>query len=178
MKLALKAKRKLGFIIGDCKKESFENTLHEEWETYNAIVHSWIMNSVSKDLVSGIIYASDAHAVWEDLKERFDKVNRVRISRYTEQFQGYHKELTLAKEHIVHLHQQRLMKFRNGLNDTYDQARMQILMKTNEPTLNQAYALISQDESQQAMGNLSRQKSLILWLLRGTNERKKCALIL
>lgn len=24
-------------------------------------------------------YASDVHDVWEDLKERFDKVNRVRI---------------------------------------------------------------------------------------------------
>lgn len=36
------------------------------------------MNSVSKDLLSGIIYASDAHAIWEDLKERFDEVNRVR----------------------------------------------------------------------------------------------------
>ncbi|XP_070047124.1 uncharacterized protein [Nicotiana tomentosiformis] len=79
MRLTLKAKRKLGFIIGDCKKESFKDALHEEWKTCNAIVHSWIMNSVSKDLISGIIYASDAHAVWEDLKKRFDKVNRVRI---------------------------------------------------------------------------------------------------
>lgn len=43
------------------------------------------------------------------------------------------------------------MHFLNRLNETYDQARRQILMKTNEPTLNQAYALISQDESQQAM---------------------------
>lgn len=59
------------------------------------------------------------------------------------------------KEHTVRMHQQRLMQFLNGLNGTYDQARRQILMKTNEPTLNQAYALISQDESQQPMGNLS-----------------------
>ncbi|XP_070017758.1 uncharacterized protein [Nicotiana sylvestris] len=81
IKLALKSKGKLGFITGNCKKESFEEALHEEWETCNAIVHSWSMNSVSKDLVSGIIYASDVHAVWEDLKERFDKVNRVKIFR-------------------------------------------------------------------------------------------------
>ncbi|XP_015068835.1 uncharacterized protein LOC107013437 [Solanum pennellii] len=27
----------------------------------------------------GVVYASDASLVWEDLKERFDKVNRVRI---------------------------------------------------------------------------------------------------
>nr|XP_033512130.1 uncharacterized protein LOC117276844 isoform X1 [Nicotiana tomentosiformis] len=33
-------------------------------------------------------------------------------------------------------------------------------MKTNEPILNQAYALISHDESQQAMGNLSMTEKL------------------
>ncbi|XP_070005865.1 uncharacterized protein LOC142162995 [Nicotiana tabacum] len=79
MRLALKAKRKLGFVTGTCAKESFKDALMEEWETCNVIVHSWIMNSISKELFSGIIYASDAYAVWEDLKERFDKVNRVRI---------------------------------------------------------------------------------------------------
>ncbi|XP_070029930.1 uncharacterized protein [Nicotiana sylvestris] len=77
MRIALEAKRKLGFVTGTCKKETFKKELHEEWETCNAIVLSWIMNTVSTNLVSGIAYASDAHLVWEDLKERFDKVNRV-----------------------------------------------------------------------------------------------------
>lgn len=48
---------------------------------------------------------------------------------------------------MTHLHQQRVMQFPDGLNDTYDQARRQILMKTIEPTLNQAYAVIIWDES-------------------------------
>ncbi|XP_075088279.1 uncharacterized protein LOC142170299 [Nicotiana tabacum] len=134
MKLALKAKRKLGFITGNCKKESFEDTLHEKWETYNAIVHSWIMNSVSKDFVSGIIYASNAHAIWEDLKERFDKMNRVmifqiheaisKLSQGTDTVAVYFTKLkelwaeydvlvpsqncgcARAKEHSVQMHQQ------------------------------------------------------------------------
>lgn len=58
-----------------------------------------------------------------------------------------------SKEHVVHLQQQRMMQFLNGLSDTYDQARRQILMKTTEPTLNQAYVMISQDESQQTINN-------------------------
>ncbi|XP_060183180.1 uncharacterized protein LOC132613151 [Lycium barbarum] len=44
----------------------------------NAIVFAWIMNTVSKYLVSAVIYGSDTHAVWEDLRERFDKVNASR----------------------------------------------------------------------------------------------------
>ncbi|XP_070029263.1 uncharacterized protein [Nicotiana sylvestris] len=154
MKLALKAKRKLGFITGNCKKESFEDTLHEKWETYNAIVHSWIMNSVSKDFVSGIIYASNAHAVWEDLKERFDKMNRVMIFQIHEAISKLSQGTDTVAVYFTKLKElwaEYDVLFLNGLNDTYDQARRQILKNTNEPTLNQAYVLISQDESQQAM---------------------------
>lgn len=41
---------------------------------------------MSEKLLGGIVYASDAHLVWEDLRERerFEKVNRVCIFNYTE----------------------------------------------------------------------------------------------
>ncbi|XP_070018932.1 uncharacterized protein [Nicotiana sylvestris] len=40
---------------------------------------SWIMNCVSLKLLCGIVYSSNASAVWNDLKERFDKVDLSRI---------------------------------------------------------------------------------------------------
>ncbi|XP_075086219.1 uncharacterized protein LOC142168941 [Nicotiana tabacum] len=129
------------------------------------------MNIVSPDLLSDIVYASNAYLVWEDLRERFDKLNRVRIfqlhreiatiSHGTNSVSAYFTRLEElwaeydamvhipnSKEYIEHLQQQMLMQFLSGLNETYDQARRQILMKTVEPTLNQAYALIIDDESQ------------------------------
>lgn len=45
----------------------------------NVVVLSWIMNYVRKDLLSSIIYVSNAHKVWLDLKKRFDTVNRSRV---------------------------------------------------------------------------------------------------
>ncbi|XP_070042500.1 uncharacterized protein [Nicotiana tomentosiformis] len=54
-----------------------------------------------------------------------------------------------SKDQVEQLHQQRVMQFLSGLNDSYDQARRQILMKTTAPTLDQTYAMIVQDESQQ-----------------------------
>jgi len=53
-----------------------------------------------------------------------------------------------GKEYVEHLQQQRLLQFVRGLNDSYDQVKRQILMKTYEPFLNQAYALIIEDECQ------------------------------
>ncbi|XP_075099374.1 uncharacterized protein LOC142176183 [Nicotiana tabacum] len=79
MRIALQAKQKLGFVTGTCRKELFDDEFHDHWETCNAIVLLWIMNIVVPHLFSGITYASDAHLVWEDLRERFDKVNKVRI---------------------------------------------------------------------------------------------------
>ncbi|KAK6779887.1 hypothetical protein RDI58_022071 [Solanum bulbocastanum] len=79
MKIVLQVKRKLGFVKGNCRKHQFSEELHEDWDTCNAIVLSWIMNTVSTSFLSGIVYSSNADLVWEDLKERFDKVNRVRI---------------------------------------------------------------------------------------------------
>ncbi|KAH0708932.1 hypothetical protein KY290_012179 [Solanum tuberosum] len=149
MTIALQAKRKLGFITGAYKKDSVRDEHHEHWETYNAL---------------------------EDLKERFDKVNRIRIYQLHKEINSINqgtstvakyftrlKELwsefdavvpfpdcgcVRGKEYVEHLQQQRLLQFVGGLNDSYDQARRQILVKTSEPSLNQAYSLIIEDECQ------------------------------
>jgi len=79
MKIGLLGKGKLGFVDGKCPKSSFPASLHDLWDKCNAIVLSWIMISVSRELLSGIVYASNVQQVWNDLKERFDKVDGSRI---------------------------------------------------------------------------------------------------
>lgn len=79
MKIALLGKGKLGFFNGTCRKEKYEKNLLDVWEKCDAIVHSWIMNSVLKPLLNGIVYGSSATTVWEDLEENFNKINRVRV---------------------------------------------------------------------------------------------------
>ncbi|XP_075077195.1 uncharacterized protein LOC142163938 [Nicotiana tabacum] len=172
MKLALQSKRKLGFVDGKHTKASFSIALHDYWETCNAIVLSWIMNTVSPDLLSGIVYASNARAVWEDLRERFDKVNRMRIyhlhgeiaiiAQGTDSISTYFTKLKelwgefdaivpphrSVKDYVELLNQQSLLQFLGGLNDSYSQERRHILMKSTEPSLNQEYAMVIEDETQ------------------------------
>ncbi|KAF3671408.1 hypothetical protein FXO37_08074 [Capsicum annuum] len=69
MRIGLLGKSKLGFVDGRHTKEKFEPALYDLWEKCNAIVLSWIMISVSKELLRGIVYASNAQKVWSDLKE-------------------------------------------------------------------------------------------------------------
>ncbi|KAA3485302.1 UBN2_3 domain-containing protein [Gossypium australe] len=57
MQIALLAKSKLGF------------------ERCNVIVLSWILNTVSRELSAGIVFASSAAVVWKDLDDCFNKVD-------------------------------------------------------------------------------------------------------
>ncbi|XP_070057764.1 uncharacterized protein [Nicotiana tomentosiformis] len=75
MRVALLGRNKLGMVDGTCKKERFPEMMWNLWERVNAIVLSWIMNSVAKGLLRGIMYASSAQVVWENLAERFNKVD-------------------------------------------------------------------------------------------------------
>nr|XP_016453911.1 PREDICTED: uncharacterized protein LOC107778214 [Nicotiana tabacum] len=67
--------------LGDPRytKDKFPPVLHDLWEKCNVIVLSWIMNSVSNELLRGMVYATSAQKVWVDLRESFDKVNGSRI---------------------------------------------------------------------------------------------------
>ena len=176
MRIALLGKRKYGFVTGAYTRGLYKDELHEQWETCNAIVLSWLMNTVTEELLSGIVYATNSFSVWNDLKERFDKVNRVRIyqlhrdittlSQGTDSVSHYFSKLktlwneydvivpspcstcSQSKEYNDHLEQMRLIQFLSGLNESYDQARRQILLKGTTPSMNQAYAMIIEDEIQ------------------------------
>lgn len=56
----------------------YPSNLHSLWDRCNSIVLDWIMNTVSKDLLSTVIYASNSHKIWEDNRKMFDKVNTSR----------------------------------------------------------------------------------------------------
>jgi len=54
IQLALLGRNKLRLIDGSCRREIYGEELWGHWERVNAIVLSWLMNSVSKSLLSGI----------------------------------------------------------------------------------------------------------------------------
>ncbi|KAE8667521.1 Protein QUIRKY [Hibiscus syriacus] len=175
MRIALLAKNKLGFVDGGCCRDDFQSSLQAQWDRCNALVLSWLINSVSKDLSVGIVFASSAAFVWADLKERFDKVDGSRIfflhRDITTMAQGklsifaYFSRLKLlwdeydalvpyssctcenAQSSSQHVSQQRLFQFLMGLNDPYTAIRSQLLFMQPLPSVNNAYSMISQEES-------------------------------
>ncbi|OIT27399.1 hypothetical protein A4A49_57151, partial [Nicotiana attenuata] len=154
--IVLHGKNKLGFVLGTCRREMYDSTLHELWDRCNAIV-------------------------WEDLKERFDKVNASRacylhkeiaaltqgissVSVYFSKLRELWDEYeTLSPppscgcpefvKHAEHYQLQKLYKFLTGLNDSYENVRDQMLMTRPLPNINQAYSMIVNVESQRRNGS-------------------------
>lgn len=65
------AKSKIGFLDGSFMKTDVDSSRIHQWERWNVIVLSWIMNTVSKVLFAGIVYSTSAHTLWRDLKKPF-----------------------------------------------------------------------------------------------------------
>lgn len=124
------------------------------------------------------MYASVAKSVWDDLYERFHKVDGVRTFNLHKNIASLSQEnmsvcvyfsklkdlwdefealvpapgcdCDKSKEFVVHLQKLKLFQFLMGLNESYVQARSQILLMSPLPSVNQAYAMIVSDESHRA----------------------------
>ncbi|CAM8968743.1 unnamed protein product [Rhodiola kirilowii] len=74
MEMALGIKMKIGFVRGEFPRpiDAYQGA---RWDKYNNVVHSWIINSVSPNITSSLIHATDCMHAWEDLEERFSGSN-------------------------------------------------------------------------------------------------------
>ncbi|KAJ0043983.1 hypothetical protein Pint_17980 [Pistacia integerrima] len=71
MKIALGAQVKLGFVNGKCEMPSEESPNFEQWNRVDCMVTSWILNSVSKEIIEAFLYTNFAIELWRELEERF-----------------------------------------------------------------------------------------------------------
>ncbi|XP_060215829.1 uncharacterized protein LOC132642819 [Lycium barbarum] len=202
MSLALMVKNKYCFADGTCKKSSYKGELETQWERCDVIVLPWISSTMAPNLVTTIFYAPNAKYVWDDFKERFNKSNFTRIYQiwtevvclrqgrdsvtdyYTKIKNSWDEFDVLipspscrcveAKPYVEHLHQQRLLMFLMGLNESFSHVRSDILLKSDVPSVNQAYATVVQEKSQRQLGVVEANKEVLTMLAgRGQNFRGK-----
>ncbi|GAU15747.1 hypothetical protein TSUD_235630 [Trifolium subterraneum] len=74
------AKNKLAFVDGSMPIPDFHDLNRRAWERCNHLIHSWIIKSVTKQIAQTLVFHENCIDVWEDLQERFSKVDRVRIA--------------------------------------------------------------------------------------------------
>ncbi|XP_075081987.1 uncharacterized protein LOC142166492 [Nicotiana tabacum] len=176
--IALSAINKIGFIDGSIKEPDSNSPSFKAWNRCNDMVISSLLNSLSKDIVDSVLYSKTAMDIWTELEARFGQCNGAQLYRLqkelSEMIQGssdmasYYTKMKKIWDELdttcVHyscdctcggkaktlkpLQDGRLIQFLIGLNETYGALRSSILMLSSLPTVNQAYSLLIQDETQ------------------------------
>nr|XP_009631844.1 uncharacterized protein LOC104121529 [Nicotiana tomentosiformis] len=150
--IALSTKNKLGFIDRTYSELDSSSTDFKQWNHYNDMVISWLLNSLSKDIaeslqkeLSDLVQGtSDVAGYYTKVKKIWDELDTLNTCIHcTCECNCGGKSRTLKS-----LQDGRLIQFLRGLNDAYSAVRSNILMITPLPSVNQAYSLLIQDEKQ------------------------------
>nr|KYP74100.1 Retrovirus-related Pol polyprotein from transposon TNT 1-94 [Cajanus cajan] len=176
MQVALFVKNKLAFIDGTLPKPASTDSTFVAWNHANNVVISWLYNSVSKDIITSILFASTAQEIWHDLKTRFSKKNGSRIFQLRRQLMSLHQGMDDISTYYTKLksiweelsgykptfqctcgglqqlqsftESEYVMSFLMGLNDSISQIRGQILLSDPLPSIGNVFSLVLQDEAQ------------------------------
>ena len=79
MIIALTSRHKTGFVDGTIAEPSPDSPQFILWTRCNMTVLSWIINSVSPNIASSIMYTDNARTIWLDLRHRFSQKSGPRI---------------------------------------------------------------------------------------------------
>ncbi|XP_019233182.1 PREDICTED: uncharacterized protein LOC109213806 [Nicotiana attenuata] len=86
--LALTVKNKVGFVDGSCPMPSAESPLLGAWIRCDAMVMSWILNSLSNEIATSVIYSETAKDMWHKLELRFDEPYGLKMFRLYKELVG------------------------------------------------------------------------------------------
>ncbi|KAL0347962.1 UNVERIFIED_CONTAM: hypothetical protein Sangu_1024000 [Sesamum angustifolium] len=75
IKLALGAKMKLSFIDGRSVKPAAGPEDYDQWIRIDCMVSSWILNSISRDIVGAFMYTTSARALCLEIEGRYGVSN-------------------------------------------------------------------------------------------------------
>ena len=60
-------------------KPSPQSPDYRQWERCDAMVTSWILNSLSKDIADSVEYVFDSLELWSELQDRYDHTNGAKL---------------------------------------------------------------------------------------------------
>lgn len=72
-------KNKLGFISGKCKQPNPQSLKYHQWERYDDMVTSWVLNFLLKDIVGSVEYANNDVELWRELEDHYEQTNSARL---------------------------------------------------------------------------------------------------
>ncbi|XP_010499068.1 PREDICTED: uncharacterized protein LOC104776662 [Camelina sativa] len=170
IRLALKARKKFGFVDGTIPEPTVDSEDLEDLGANNAMVISWLKLTIDENLRTSLSNHENAHELWKHIKQRSSVRNGQRVQRLKAELatctqkglamQDYYGKLTqlwrslsdyqqakTVEEIAKGREEDKLHQFLMGLDETiYGAVKSSLLSRVPLPTLDEAYQILAQDE--------------------------------
>ncbi|EPS71134.1 hypothetical protein M569_03628, partial [Genlisea aurea] len=177
VRLALGAKNKLGMIDGDLPKPEQNHPTFSQWVRTDYMIISWLLNSISKDLVGGFSGCNSSRELWLTLEAHYGLMNnnllyQVQFDLYNlrqeeKSVAEYYTKINALWKDLETLYPEikcrncrsvvgtdeifgctKLPQFLIGLHHKYDGVKNQILAMDEGITVAKAYSMLLNVEQQ------------------------------
>lgn len=178
--LALEARGKDRFITGVLPKPEVTDPDYMMWKKNDAMIRAWIKNSMLPELQRSFAYVTSAKDLWDNIKEKYGQRNGILLSKLKKNISNFTQRNLTLTDYYTQLHnlmnelenmepkcrcvcearldtavnkeRDRMIQFVNGLNETYEAVKNQLLLMEPLPSMSKAYGLILQIEQQREHG--------------------------
>lgn len=96
IKITLGAKVKFGSINGKCVCPSKDSPNYEHWVRVDCMVTSWILNSLTNDIIAAFLCTYMAKELWDEFQERLDESNRPLIYKLQREISSISRRILLS----------------------------------------------------------------------------------
>ncbi|KAG8642932.1 hypothetical protein MANES_12G143950v8 [Manihot esculenta] len=152
VRIAFGAKMKLGFVEGIVSAPSKKSKDYEQWKRCDFMVTSWILNSISKELVDGFVYTASGRDLWLEISKRFGECNGLMVHELHRKISPIAQENASVSDKLGSMetlpactcgasraiakitNRNKFMQFLMGLNEVFGSVRDQNLRMDPLPT--------------------------------------------
>ena len=89
--LSLNGRNKFGFLDGSISTPNLSHPLYNAWHRANTTILSWMVNSLSKDLATSVMYIHTARELWIDMVIGFLSQMFQDSLKFRKKFRNFHK---------------------------------------------------------------------------------------
>ncbi|GKB18098.1 cysteine-rich receptor-like protein kinase 8 [Tanacetum coccineum] len=142
--IALNARNKLKLINGEFEEPPNSSEIRSLWERANDMIISWILNTVSDQIVQLKQTNTPLELYYHKLKGYWDELDALEAPYTCTCKCGCENGKTNGERE----QRKRLIQFLMGLDDSYTNIRGQILLMQPLPLVSNAYGMLRQEEKQ------------------------------
>ncbi|KAB2595995.1 hypothetical protein D8674_031445 [Pyrus ussuriensis x Pyrus communis] len=135
-----------GFMIGSTNEPTEDSAEYETWETGNAIVKWWLINSIEPAVMGFFIHLRTAKEVWEKVAQTYydgsdiSQIYELKVKSFKLRQEGQSVEIQIDRVYV----------FLAGLDDIFDKVRSEILCTQPLPSVEEVFSVVQRETQRHA----------------------------